>query len=110
MTGPRAIEQVPITNLPAVIPRTGHQTLGRVSASKGVTLNAAYRRHIGTNVGQANLSAGRQTFHNCPRHQLLTHWSTTRPSEVTPYRCGSLLGRASLEPSGRVPWEDSRSP
>ena len=61
--------------------RDGHpraierQTLGSVSAgrtSEGVTLNAAYRRPIGTNVGQAHLSAARQTFHICPRHPLLT--------------------------------------
>jgi hypothetical protein len=61
--------------------RDGHpravedQALGRVSAgrtSEGVTLNAAYRRPIVANVGQAHLSAARQTFHIYPRHPLLT--------------------------------------
>ena len=74
-----------------------YQTLGRVSAggtSKGVPLNAAYRRPIGANVGQAHLSAARQTFHTCPLAPSI-HEPTVRPSEVTTYRCGSLLGRAS---------------
>ena len=61
--------------------RDGHpraierQTLGRVSAGRtpeGVPLNAAYRRPIGANIGQAHLSAACQTLHSCPRHPLLT--------------------------------------
>ena len=87
------------------------QTLGRVSAgrtSEGVTLNAAYRRPIGANFRQAHLGAARQTFHVCPwppvADTLMT--PTLRPSEVAPYRCGSLLERGS-EPcplQGPVIW------
>jgi hypothetical protein len=76
------------------------QTLGRVSAgrtSEGVTLNAAYRRPIGANFRQAHLGAARQTFHVCPWPPVADTLMkpTLRPSEVAPYRCGSLLGRGS---------------
>jgi hypothetical protein len=65
--------------------------------SEGVTLNAAYRRPIGANVGQAHLSAARKTFHICPPPPVADALMrpTVRPCEVAAYRCGSLLGRAS---------------
>ncbi len=76
------------------------QTLGRVSAgrtSEGVTLNAAYRRPIEANFRQEHLGAARQTFHICPWPPVADTLMkpTLRPSEVAPYRCGSLLGRGS---------------
>jgi hypothetical protein len=79
-----------------------HQSLRSVGAgrtSEGVTLNAAYRRPIGANFRQAHLGAARQTFHICPCPPVADTLMkpTLRPSEVAPYRCGSLLGRG-LEP------------
>ncbi len=74
--------------------RDGHplaierQTLGRVSAgrtSKGVPLNAAYRRPIGANFGQAHLSAARQTFHIRPWSPVADALMrpTVRPRQLT---------------------------
>ena len=73
-----------------------------------MTLNAAYRRPIGANFRQEHLGAARQTFHVCPWPPVADTLMkpTLRPSEVAPYRCGSLLGRGSeLAPyKGPVIW------